>query len=132
MPGCAKHCWTASPIEPTFWKPARNRTDSAGRWTNRRKEENPRREPNSYGNDSPWKAWKAQPRLSTLPPSLEIPQNPRDFHIPSFDDCSFVYRSDLNPRPQTVNPRVGQIKLPKWAKCSCQTQPAQFGTDLLP
>jgi hypothetical protein len=40
------------------------------------------------------------------------------YHIPQ-EFCFLLRRTHVKP----VTVRVGQIKLPKWAKCSCQTQP---------
>jgi hypothetical protein len=34
-------------------------------------------------------------------------------------------KAGLTAEPKTVNSEVGQNKLPKWAKSSCQTQPAR-------
>src|SRR5579862_7190986 len=70
MPGFAKHYWIELRIRRIFWRPARNRIDSAARWISKRKEEKPPRQPNSCGNDGPWKAWKAESRLSTLSTAL--------------------------------------------------------------
>lgn len=46
-----------------------------------------------------------------------------DSHIPTASTTgSLIKRSDLKPALKPLTMRVGQIKLPKWAKCSCQTQ----------
>src|SRR5947209_431188 len=46
-----------------------------------------------------------------------------DSHIPtaSTTTLSYIRRSNLKPDLKPLTTRVGQIKLPKWAKCSCQT-----------
>ena len=62
-----------------------------------------------------------------FPPPLEIPQKQRDFHIPTASDDDIIYASQgLRPGSKPSANRVGQIKLPKWAKFSCQTH---FGLD---
>src|ERR1019366_7677165 len=46
--------------------------------------------------------------------------------IPTFRQLRrlLIYKSsEAKPRPQAQTKRVGQIKLPKWAKYSCQTHP---------
>jgi hypothetical protein len=65
---------------------------------------------------------KPNPGFPPFPPPLEIPQNQRDSHIPTASMIVPIYKvrtkiPDL--KPSTV--RVGQIKLPKWAKWGCQT-----------
>src|ERR1039458_2590033 len=65
---------------------------------------------------------KPNPGFPPFPPPLEIPQPRRDSHIPTALMIVPIYKvrtktPDL--KPSTV--RVGQIKLPKWAKLGCQT-----------
>src|ERR1035437_8438710 len=57
MPGSVRPCWTASRIGPTFWKPARNRTDSGGRPKNaigRRKRRKAKQKPSPTYNVPRW------------------------------------------------------------------------------
>src|ERR1019366_3834164 len=72
MPGSARPCWTASPIAPTFSRPARNRTDSGG------KQQNLAVEMTGRG-----KRGKPKNGFPLFPPPLEIPQKQRDSHIPT-------------------------------------------------
>jgi hypothetical protein len=49
----------------------------------------------SYGNDGPWKAWKAKTRLPTLSTVLGKPAKTAGFpHSHSFDDESFIYQDN--------------------------------------
>ena len=43
-------------------------------------------------------------------------------HSHSFDGCSLYMGPEPKTPTQNINKGVGQIKLPKWAKYSCQTQ----------
>ena len=60
---------------------------------------------------SPWKARKT----------------PRAFHIPTASTAG-PYLCGRNPKTlaANINPGVGQIKMPKWAKYSCQKHPERL------
>jgi hypothetical protein len=66
---------------------------------------------------------KPKAGFPAFPLPLETPQNQRAFHIPTAPTTDpYIYgRKPQKPRPETSTPRVGQIKLPKWANYSCQT-----------
>jgi hypothetical protein len=66
-----------------------------------------------------------------FPPSLETPQRRRAFHIPTASVTVLYTRQGLTASPKTSAQGVGQIKMPKWAKISCQTQ-RRPGRTLLP
>jgi hypothetical protein len=77
-------------------------------------------EAQSRGNDGPWKAWKTKNRFSTLPTVLG-----NRCAIPTFPPLRrlFLYKGEAQtPSPKNQQLRVGQIKPPKWAKWTCQTQ----------
>src|SRR5208282_1701386 len=124
MPGSARPCWTGSPIAPTFSRPARNPIDSGGRPKNaigRRKRRKATKV--SCGNDGPWKAWKTQERFPTLPTALGNPAKPAGFpHSHSYGGGPYSHGKAKKASPNLQRPKVGQIKPPKWAKRSCQTQ----------
>ena len=62
------------------------------------------------------------PGFPCFPPPLEIPQPQRDSHIPTALMIDPLYRSgNNNPDLKPSTQRVGQNKLPKWAKSGCQT-----------
>src|SRR5207245_8722265 len=64
------------------------------------------------------KRGKPKSRFPTLPTALGNPQEQR---IPTFHTATTAGdRLKAPPNPQ--HPKVGQIKPPKWAKRSCQTQ----------
>src|SRR3954467_4772527 len=84
MPGFVKLCLIASPTERTSSKPELNRIASDGLSRGRRKEPKHSRR-TSRGNAGPWKAWKANFSLSTLPTVLEHPARPAG--------CSHSHRS---------------------------------------
>ena len=76
-----------------------------------------------------WKAWKAKNRLPPLSTSpLEIP--PKGGAISTFPQLRRLVlyikerqaRPALRPSLKPLPRRVGQNKLPKWAKITCQTQ----------
>src|ERR1035437_10264388 len=116
MRGCARLCWIALPTGRTFWKPARNPTDSAAAWKSKRREEKLPRQTPSYGNAGPWKAWKAKSRLSTLSTALGNHANPPRFpHVHSSDDYLYI-------RVQKQNPDL-RPKLRGWAKLKCRSGP---------
>jgi hypothetical protein len=69
-------CPQRSPTGHIFWRPARNRTDSTAAWKSKRREGKLPRQTHSYGNDGPWKAWKAKSRLPTLSTVLGNHANP--------------------------------------------------------
>src|SRR3954469_18093154 len=72
---------------------------------------------------------KPNPRFPLFPPHLEIPQHQRDSHIPTASTTTlFIQDRTENAALQPSGPGVGQIKPPKWARCSCQTHDY---TDLL-
>ena len=56
-----------------------------------------------------------------FPPSLNIPQHRRDAHIPTAPTIRPYIKVRLKPCPKPQS-WVGQIKFPKWAKCTCQKQ----------
>ena len=65
------------------------------------------------------------PGFPCFPPPLEIPQPQRDSHIPTALMIDPLYRSgNNNPDLKPSTQRVGQNKLPKWAKSGCQTEPS--------
>src|ERR1039457_3984830 len=120
MPGSVRPCWTASRIGPTFWKPARNRTDSGGRPKNaigRRKRRKARKV--SCGNDGPWKAWKNQERFPTLPTALGNPAKAAGFpHSHSYGGGPYSYgKAKQKPSP-TYN-------VPRWAKLNRRNGPKE-------
>src|SRR5438270_13451890 len=39
---------------------------------------------------------------------------------PPDDESSLVYRLNAKPNPETINPWVGQNKMPNWTNFSCQ------------
>ena len=41
---------------------------------------------------------------------------------PPDDESSLVYRLNAKPNPETINPWVGQNKMPNWTNFSCQRQ----------
>src|SRR5947209_13639431 len=117
MPGFVKPCWIASPTERTSSKPELNRIAFDGLSRGRRKEPKHSRK-TSRGNAGPWKAWKANFSLSTLPTVLEHPATSAGCsHSHRSDDSSYI-RSGSKPCPKP-QPWVGQIEFPKWTKCSC-------------
>ena len=66
---------------------------------------------------------EARSRLSTFPTALGKPANPAGFpHSHSFDGGSLFMRPEPQDLAADINPGVGQIKMPKWAKYSCQKQ----------
>ena len=53
----------------------------------------------------------------------------RDSHIPTASTTAYIWTEKVRRKqPRQINQqlRVGQIKLPKWAKCSCQTHALRF------
>jgi hypothetical protein len=84
MPGFVKLCWIASLTERTSSKPELNRIAFDGLSKGRRKEPKHSKKM-SRGNAGPWKAWKANFSLSTLPTVLEHPATPAG--------CSHSHRS---------------------------------------
>src|SRR4051794_32271756 len=56
-----------------------------------------------------------------FPLPLEIPQNRRDFHIPTASATTIWTWTGPKTCPKPSTQGVGQNKLPNWAKCSCQT-----------
>src|SRR5271169_2597255 len=128
MPGFVKPCWTASRTGPTFWRPARNRTDSGGRPKNaigRRKRRKATKV--SCGNDGPWKAWKTQERFPTLPTALGNPAKAAGFpHSHSYGGGPYSYgKAKQKPYPNYNVPRWAKLNRRKWAKRSCQTHLAE-------
>src|SRR6266446_6458271 len=70
------------------------------------------------------KRGKPKSRFPTLPTALGNPQEQR---IPTFHTATTAGdRLKAPPNPQ--HPKVGQIKPPKWAKRSCQTQTVILGS----
>src|SRR5678816_1822753 len=74
------------------------------------------------------KPGKPKAGFPPFPPSLESPQMQRASHIPTAPTTNPYSgkterpsRAGLTAGPKTVNLRVGQNKLPKWARSSCQT-----------
>jgi hypothetical protein len=66
------------------------------------------------------KPGKPTPGFPLFPPTLEIAA--RFPHSHRLDDL-FLYIGEANtPSPKNQQLRVGQIKPPKWAKGTCQTQ----------
>src|ERR1035441_6205127 len=125
MPGSVRRYWTASPIAPTFSRPARNRTDSGARPKNaigRRKRRKATKV--SCGNDGPWKAWKTQERFPTLPTALGNPAQAAGFpHSHSYGGGPYSYgKAKQKPYPNYNAPRWANLNRRKWAKRSCQTQ----------
>src|SRR3954452_10000711 len=45
---------------------------------------------------------------------------------PPDDESSLVYRLNAKSNPETINPWVGQNKMPNWTNFSCQKQPGGF------
>src|SRR3954454_23152868 len=56
-----------------------------------------------------------------FPLPWEIPQNRRDFHIPTASATTIWTWTGPKTCPKPSTQGVGQNKLPNWAKCSCQT-----------
>src|ERR1039458_9162303 len=106
MPGSARHCWTASPIAPTFSRPARNRTDSGGRPKNaigRRK----RRKATKLSGGN-----RENPETGSppFPPPLGIPPQRRDSHIPTATAAVLILTGRRSKNlTQTTTPQGGPI-----------------------
>src|SRR4051812_35401556 len=97
MPGFVKPCWIASPTERTSSKPELNRIAFDGLSRGRRKEPK-HSSKTSRGNAGPWKAWKANFSLSTLPTVLEHPATPAGCSHSHRSDNSFLYKGQAqNP-----------------------------------
>src|ERR1035441_7284765 len=120
MPGSVRRYWTASPIAPTFSRPARNRTDSGARPKNaigRRKRRKATKV--SCGNDGPWKAWKTQERFPTLPTALGNPAQAAGFpHSHSYGGGPYSYgKAKQKPYPN--------YNAPKWARLNRRNGPKE-------
>src|SRR3954454_8287177 len=78
------------------------------------------------------KPGKPKAGFPPFPPSLESPQKQRASHIPTaWTTGPYISGKTKQGRPygRALKPstrRVGQNKLPKWAKSSCQTQEELF------
>jgi hypothetical protein len=75
------------------------------------------------GNDGPWKAWKTKNGFATFSTALDPDKLRRDSHSHSYGGGYYLnWRGKGNAPPNPQRSHVGQIKPPKWAKRSCQTQ----------
>src|SRR4051812_39090651 len=120
MPGFVKPCWIASPTERISSKPELNRIAFDGLSRGRRKEPKHSRK-RAVEMPTRGKHGKPTSAFPPFPPSLNIPQHRRDAHIPTAPTIHPYIRSGSKPCPKPQS-RVGQIKFPKWAKCTCQKQ----------
>src|SRR6476620_4612778 len=72
------------------------------------------------------KPGKPKAGFPPFPPSLENPQTQRVSHIPTASTTGpyirNISKAGLRPSRKPSTRRVGQNKLPKWAKISCQSQ----------
>lgn len=80
------------------------------------------------------KPGKPKAGFPSFPPSLENPQKQRVSHIPTASTTGPYIKKDkqagLRPSRKPSTRRVGQNKLPKWAKISCQSQQSAAQRDL--
>src|SRR5947209_20525725 len=121
MAGFVKLCWIASPTGRTSSKRELNRIAFDGLSRGRRKEPKHSNKM-SRGNAGPWKAWKANFSLSTLPTVLEHPATPAGCSHSHRSYHSSLYKGQARNPVLNLKSWVGQIKFPKWAKRSCQKQ----------
>src|ERR1043166_7090368 len=73
------------------------------------------------------KPGKPKTRFPPFPPSLESSQSQRASHIPTASTTVLyigktLSKAGLTAEPKPSTRRVGQNKLPKWTKITCQTQ----------
>jgi len=122
MPGYAKPCWIASPIERTSSKPELSRIAFDGLSRGRTKEPKHSNKA-SRRNVGPWKAWKVNFSLSTLPTILGHPATPagcshshRSYDSPLYKGQAQNPALNLNHGWARLNFRSAHVQLPKAVK----------------